>query len=174
MQQELSMWQARWMEYLSQYDYTLNYISGELNTVADALSCYPDWPSPLVDAAASPCPPLSINAIFEVNSDPSFLDDIWKGYDHDPWCIHIVNNFKAGKLDTKFDISIKDGHLFIKNWLVIPRYKCLREQIFHLTHDNLGHFGKDKTYANIHHKFFWPYMRHDLVDRYISSCIECQ
>lgn len=37
-QKDLSKCQARWMEYLSQYEYTITYIPGEENSIADALS----------------------------------------------------------------------------------------------------------------------------------------
>jgi hypothetical protein len=40
-QKDLSRRQARWMEYMSQYDGTIIYLKGEENTVADALSCLP-------------------------------------------------------------------------------------------------------------------------------------
>jgi ribonuclease HI len=40
-QKDLSRRQARWMEFLSQYDYTFHYIAGTLNTAADALSRLP-------------------------------------------------------------------------------------------------------------------------------------
>jgi hypothetical protein len=38
MQKELSKRQARWMEYMSQYDCSIHYINGDNNCVADALS----------------------------------------------------------------------------------------------------------------------------------------
>jgi hypothetical protein len=41
-QKELSKRQARWMEYMSQYDCTIQYINGDDNCVVDALSRLPD------------------------------------------------------------------------------------------------------------------------------------
>jgi hypothetical protein len=40
-QKELSHRQARWMEFMSQFNTKIVYIKGEENTVADALSCLP-------------------------------------------------------------------------------------------------------------------------------------
>ena len=40
-QRDLSRRQARWMEFMSQYDATIHYLPGEQNTVADALSRLP-------------------------------------------------------------------------------------------------------------------------------------
>jgi hypothetical protein len=39
MQKDLSYQQARWMEFISQYDCKIVYIKGDKNMVADALSC---------------------------------------------------------------------------------------------------------------------------------------
>jgi hypothetical protein len=40
-QRELSRRQARWQEFFGQYDFTIQYIKGEDNMVADALSRLP-------------------------------------------------------------------------------------------------------------------------------------
>lgn len=42
-QERLSSRQARWMEYISRFDYEINYIQGELNKVADVLSRYYEY-----------------------------------------------------------------------------------------------------------------------------------
>jgi hypothetical protein len=57
--------------------------------------------------------------------------------------------------------------------LIIPNNKHLRENLFCLAHDNLGHFGMDKSYT-LRNDFYWPNMRCDLVNAYVPSCIECQ
>jgi len=59
------------MEYLSQYDYTILYINGEANCVADILSWYPEC-----IILKNPPPSLPIISILEINSNDSFLDDI--------------------------------------------------------------------------------------------------
>jgi hypothetical protein len=41
-QKDLSHRQARWQEFLAQYDYQIVYIPGKANCVADALSCLPN------------------------------------------------------------------------------------------------------------------------------------
>jgi len=168
-QKDLSMRQMRWMEYLSQYEYSIHYINGEMNCIADALSRYPE-----MIARNNPPPALPIASIFEVNSDPSFLDDICTGYVHDVWCSQLIGDVKNKKLDFKLDVSLCNGLLFTGNRLIIPRFKGLQEQIFRLAHDNLRHFGGDKMYENLRHEFYWPHMRHDLIQGYIPSCSECQ
>lgn len=56
---------------------------------------------------------------------------------------------------------------------MVPACK-VREYIFQMAHDNLGHFGFAKTYELIRHSYFWPHMRKDLEEGYIPGCIECQ
>jgi hypothetical protein len=75
-QKELSKRQARWMEYMSQYDCSIKYINRDDNCMADALSCLPDT----VDDTSP------IASVFEIRSDPSFVQDIKDGYHADPWC----------------------------------------------------------------------------------------
>jgi hypothetical protein len=41
-QKDLSRRQARWSEFLSQYDFDIQCVKGEDNTVADGMSRYPD------------------------------------------------------------------------------------------------------------------------------------
>jgi hypothetical protein len=50
-QRELSRRQARWMEFLSQYDGKIVYVKGDDNCVADALSCIP--PHNLLSSSSS-------------------------------------------------------------------------------------------------------------------------
>jgi hypothetical protein len=67
-----------------------------------------------------------------------------------------------------------DNLWFLDQRLVIPNHGGIREDIFRLAHDTLGHFGFRKTYDSIRRSYFWPNMRKDLEDGYIPSCIECQ
>ena len=130
------------MEYLSQYEYTITYITGEKNMVADALSCLPDS----IDEEA---PLLSAAAVFEVRSDPKLIGRITKGYRVDPWCRGILDDLNRRVLDKKLNITLKHGLLFIGSHLIIPKYKHLQEHLFQLAHNNLGHFGTEKSYANL-------------------------
>jgi len=46
----------------------------------------------------------------------------------------------------------------------------LRETLFSLAHDALGHFGFDKTYGSLQEAYYWPNMRWDLEQGYMPSC----
>jgi len=67
-----------------------------------------------------------------------------------------------------------DGLLYVGSQLVIPRVGTLREDIFCLTHDTLGHFGFEKSYASLWDSYYWPNMQTDLQQAYIPTCMGCQ
>src|ERR1700678_3863145 len=71
------------------------------------------------------------------------------------------------------DLTIKDGLWFLADCLIIPAECGMREHIFRLAHDTLGHFGFHKTYKTIRNSYFWPNMRKDLESGYIPSWVEC-
>ena len=62
-----------------------------------------------------------------------------------------------------------------KQLLCIPRVKDLTLHRISEVNDTPlgGHFGRDKTLANIAKNFFWPGMTKDVED-YVRSCESCQ
>jgi hypothetical protein len=130
-QKDLSQRQARWMEYLSQFDMTIHYIRGEDNTVADALSHLPvDTPDVHSDDVYVGDSPLrwecwlgqqnSCSAILTISADEFFLRDVREGYKHDEFCKQL----------SAVDISIpgiclENDLWYLGDRLVIPRYGTL-------------------------------------------------
>lgn len=64
--------------------------------------------------------------------------------------------------------------LYVGERLVIPRVPEVRELLFQLAHDSLGHFGGDKSYLALWDSFYWPLMKKDLENAYIPGCVQCQ
>ena len=50
----------------------------------------------------------------------------------------------------------------------------MREHLFQLAHDNLGHFSTEKSYTNLWDDYYWPNIRCDLTKEYVPGCINCQ
>jgi RNase H-like domain found in reverse transcriptase/Reverse transcriptase (RNA-dependent DNA polymerase) len=81
-QPDLSRRQARWSEFLSQYDFTIEYVPGPDNTVADALSHLPsDLPEPIItpdpandDISDLLTHALLVSPILSIAADTSFLN----------------------------------------------------------------------------------------------------
>lgn len=138
-QKDLSLHQAQWMEYLSQYKHMISYIKGKDNCIADILSWLPDFP----------LDPTPIASTFTIKNNPSSFKKIQKGYTHNSWCSSILDDIKWNMIDSKLDIKLHNGLLFVSSQLIISKYLNLHEQLFHLVHDHLGHFGGEKTYASL-------------------------
>jgi hypothetical protein len=168
------------MEHLSQFDMTIHYIRGEDNTVADALSrlpCDPHEEEPEdVDIADSPVHwdnwlkvNTSCNTILSISANESFLRDVRLGYANDDFCqkLSVADESIPG-------IRFENGLWYISDRLVIPRFGTLREDLFCLAHDSLGHFGADKSYASIRDCYYWPNMCRDLEKAYVPACADCQ
>jgi hypothetical protein len=166
-QRDLSWQQARWMEFLSQYDATIHYLPGERNTVADALSRLPDPEVNIVASIFAKAQRRTIRSRFEL--EDAILDEIKLGYDTDPF-VEKLSSAAAGMPN----IKLENGFWFVDNRLVVPHGRHVRETLFRIAHDKLGHFGAAKTYDVLRESFYWPNMRRDLEQAYIPSCSECQ
>jgi hypothetical protein len=200
-QKDLSRRQARWMEFLSQYEYSIVYLKGEDNSVADALSrtefeessevvdnarketsiasiLLPRTASPFLSAQclartriklASDAPPIA--SVLKIVSDASILRTIKEGYTSDPWCAKLDS---ASKGMPGLEYRLPEGLWYVADRLIIPRIGDIRQTLFHLAHDTLGHFGFDKCYKSLRDCYYWPNMRRDLEEAYIPACPDCQ
>jgi hypothetical protein len=117
---------------------------------------------------------IPIASIFKIKSNPQLVEDIKKGYGEDPWCTALDKDLTLGFTDRKLNILSHNGLIFIGERLIILKYKDLCENLFRLAHDDLGHFGANKTYGNLREAFYWPNMQRDLINTYVPSCIDCQ
>ena len=163
-QRDLSKRQARWQEFLADYDFLIEYIKGGRNTVADALSRMPE------EGGEGPVDePETVAAVLRVSTDPKISADIRCGYQTDAFCQKILRNM------TSFpNIKVEDGLIYIGSRLVIPRTGTIREDLFRMAHDSLGHFGTEKSYASLRSAYYWPRMRTELEGAYIPGCDACQ
>jgi hypothetical protein len=104
-----------------------------------------------------------VGAVLTIATDQTVLDAIKCGYQSDEYCLKIANSGMPG---TKH----ANGLWYIGDCLLIPCIGDIHENLFHLAHDSLGHFGADKSYAVLCDTFYWPNMRHNLI----PSCQDCQ
>jgi hypothetical protein len=202
-QKDLSRRQARWMEFMSQFDAKIVYVKGEQNTAADGLSRIPVTDSEeratrlAEDLCGTLCgavlpktvwkavncgtlaaataltartdEPKPINAVLNVSLDNDLLIKIRNGYSEDPWCRKLTSASTGSSMITE-----KSGLWFLGERLVVPRVPEIREALFRLAHDALGHFGAEKSYASLRHSYYWPNMRTDIEQGYVPSCVDCQ
>jgi hypothetical protein len=145
-QRDLSRRQARWQEFLAEYDFEVVYVKGGDNTVADALSRMPE--------EGGEETPKTAAAVLTVSSDPKISEAIRSGYKTDAFCLKILENIESFPA-----IKIIDGLIYIGSRLVVPRVGTIQEDLFRAAHDSLGHFGFDKSYATLRSTYYWPKMR---------------
>jgi hypothetical protein len=177
-QKDMSRRQMRWSMYLADFDYDITYIRGEDNTAADALSRMPDAPpNPMLAACAlaytrSPSTTRAVAAAtLEITADESLLRDIIAGYENDDFAKQLKKDIKAGSIKGARD---ENNLLYVGRRLLIPNVPQIRELLYNLAHDTLGHFGFDKSYEALRDSYYWPNMRRDLDLAYIPSCSPCQ
>ncbi len=211
-QKHLSRRQARWQEFLGQYDFKIQYLKGSENSVADALSrlppdsAVPDSGPPLPFPVAAmrllrrasrslvslrppiiPATPVAPVRALSAASDPAWLIRIRNGYADDRWCRRLLKTLApeskdplaallAGDINgiSSCGITARESLLFVGDRLCIPRVPDLRESLYRLAHDSMGHFGTDKSYALLRDSYYWPHMRRDLEKLYVPSCEKCQ
>jgi hypothetical protein len=175
-QKHLSRRQARWQEFMSQFEIKIVYIKGEDNTVADALSRLPDDEmDPITDADDELLPNYEAwhastsASILNISADAKFLNDIRLGYATDPFCQKMI-----GSKASFPSLTNVNDLWYVGDRLLVPKVTDVRESLFRLAHDSLGHFGAEKSYAALRDSYYWPGMRRDLERAYVPACIDCQ
>lgn len=155
---------ARWWLQLQEYDFTVQYRPGNRMKHVDALSRNPssseeppeetvfriqqaDWvlSAQLTDA--------KIEDIRKVLSKPPQTD-----YERGVYKNYALRNGRVYRITAK---GIQ--------W-VVPR--GMRQHVVRAAHDEMGHFGIEKTLYRLCEHYWFPKMR-DYVQRYISCCISC-
>ena len=163
---QLSKREARWIEFLADYDFTVQHRDGRSN-MADPLSRRPD---------------LQLNGIeFSFDVDPGLAESFTKGYETDPELAPIIKRLKTSNKDAihdryRWSESAKRLYLNDSNAsrLCVPRGP-LRLQLLKENHDcpAAGHTGRDRTYLKLARYFYWPGMS-KTVKKFVKTCDRCQ
>ncbi|KAL4020675.1 hypothetical protein IC575_019456 [Cucumis melo] len=154
-QKKLTPKQARWQDFLAEFDFKLEYKPGRANVVADALSRK-----------------AKLNIITSMPTS-NFLERIKEGMQHDELAKNLLKLAKKGKTRRFWE---NDGTLLtIGNRLFVPRWGALRKDVLRECHDSLwaGHPGMNRTLALVHDKYYWPRMQDD-IESYVKTCLVCQ
>jgi len=95
----------------------------------------------------------SICTTLEITADKTFLQSVRQGYADDAWCKMLSATSVSWP-----ELQFHDRLWYIGERLIIPRTGKLRETLFILAHNVLGHFGFDKTYGSLRNAYYWPNM----------------
>ncbi|GBG59672.1 hypothetical protein CBR_g49937 [Chara braunii] len=152
----------RWIEVIDQYDFKLDYVKGEYNKVADALSRRADYLGAL---------------IYEFGLSDNVTRSLGEAYKEDPITMNIINKLRAKDEATTDEFVMVDGLLFLEKAglkrLVVPSREDLRSLFLGECHAAMGHFDYKKTSANLVQRFWWPNMLDD-VKKYVETFQVCQ
>ncbi|GBG92142.1 hypothetical protein CBR_g54443 [Chara braunii] len=151
-----------WIEVIEQYDFEPQYIKGEYNKVADALSRRPDFLGALITEfwLADDVTQFSVEA-----------------YREDPFMSEIIRRLEVKDKATSQEFELINGLLFLEKAgnkrLYAPHRESLRSLFLDECHDATGHFGTRKIATNLLQRFWWPTMMRD-AKLYMEICQVCQ
>ncbi|GBG60693.1 hypothetical protein CBR_g12429 [Chara braunii] len=148
---------TRWAAEIDQYDFELKPVKGKYNVVADALSRRSDYFGAIVHC-------------LDIGSD--LQEKVRQAYAHDPIYSDLLKRVKEAPR-TEPDYRTTRVLLFEKtnvvDCLCIPNSEEIHSLILEECHDTEGHFGWQKTLANLMHAYTWSRMKNDCIE-YVHSC----
>lgn len=155
-QKKLTPKQARWQEFLGEFDFDWVHRPGRHNDVADALS------RKMVEEYVA--------ALTLVETD--FMSRIHDVAQTDSTYLKLEEQVKNGETRKYW---LEDGILFARGHRAYVLSGALRHELMKETHDPLwaGHPGGDRMLALLSRHYIWPKMEED-VDAYVRTCLVCQ
>jgi len=186
-QKNLSQKQARWLEFLAEFDSLIKYIEGKYNWVADMLSRLrrqdgPPSPEEEAELEAALLQVCQLLVVSTVSTDAPGLLEVKECLSTDA----LAQEMKA-KLE-KGEVAKHQGSTFVfeneywyrlngdRRQLYVPVAATkMREKLLEEYHDTpfAGHLGRDKTVAALLEKFWWPTLYSD-VEEFVKRCHDCQ
>lgn len=156
-QKKLSPRQARWQEYLEEYDFEWKHKPGRHNQVADALS--------------RKAVQEYVTAIAVIESD--LTDKIRENAKTDAEYQRLIKQVEDGTVRRYW---LEDNLLHAKgDRLYVPVIGGLRQTLLRETHDAqwAGHPGRQRMLALLARAYYWPKMEDD-IEAYVKTCLVCQ
>lgn len=152
---------ARWWSTIQEFDFQIIYKPGTGMAHVDALSRNP-ISSEILELQVRRIDTDWVATVQQNDPELQRIIAILNDKENDN-VIEIKNNFvvKKGLLYRKTDIGDR--------W-VVP--KGVRWQILKSNHDEIGHFGLDKTLEIIKNNYWFAKMR-QFTKKYVQSCLEC-
>ncbi|RVW64334.1 Transposon Ty3-G Gag-Pol polyprotein [Vitis vinifera] len=153
-QKKLSPKQARWQDFLAEFDYTLEYKLGNANHVVDALRRKAELASMMSQPQGD------------------IIDHLREGLQHDPVAKSLIALAHEGK--TK-QFWVEDDLLYTKGRLLyVPKWGNIRRNLIKECHDTkwVGHPGQQRTRALLESAYYWPQIWNE-VEAYVRTCLVC-
>src|SRR5258708_8255789 len=189
---KLSWRQARWAEFLVQFNMKVHFRPGRLGSKVDALTCRWDIYMEGDDAEAvatnihpvftsdqlAEVPVLACAGSMEDPMPSNTLDQdvhttsITAAYMVDDHALKLWEQIRSTNQPDRW--MEREGRLLFHERLYVPNKGtlCLHTICDHHDHPTVGHFGETKTTELICHKYHWPGLRRMVKDN-MKSCISC-
>jgi len=182
--QKLNRRQARWVLYLSRFNFTLKHVPGTKMGKADSLSRKPDWEVGVEkdneDETMIKPEWLEVRKIEVVEiivDGVDLLEEVRKSKVKDDKVVKAVEEMKRTGVKILRDEEWRevDGIMYKEGKVYVPKDKKLRTEIIRLHHDTPigGHRGQWKTVELVTRNFWWPGITKE-VKRYVEGCNTCQ
>ncbi|GBG64739.1 hypothetical protein CBR_g46696 [Chara braunii] len=150
---------TRWAAEIDLYDFELKPVKGEYNVVVDALSRRSNYFGAIVH-------------YLDIGRD--LQEKVKQAYAQDPIYSDLLKRVREAP---ESDYRTIEGLLFKKtnvfDRLCVPNSEEIRSLILGECHDTEGHFGWQKTLANLMRAYTWPGMKNDCIES-VRSCKVCQ
>lgn len=156
-QKKLSPKQARWQQFLAEYDFMWVHRLGRQNQVADALN------RKEVEAYVA--------ALTTATTD--FVDKLKQQANEDPSYCRLREKIKQGLVRRYW---VEEDLIYARGGrMYVPGEGNLQRILLRETHDSqwAGHPGVDRMVALLERSYFWPNMEDD-VRLYVKTCLVCQ
>lgn len=177
-QDQMSNRQARWSEFLQQYNFTIEYKPGPTNEVADALSRRHDHETTEQTRKQTTLVPLqqmsTSNLNTSVTNNDNILTKIKLAYEADPECNQILLDHSNNDNTSTWKVH-DNGMIKRNNIYLVPNDETIRTYLISSHHDDnmSSHRGVTKTIDLVSRTFYWKHMNKDIKE-YVSTCISCQ
>src|SRR6202043_428637 len=191
----LTRHQARWSEFLSQFNFVIRFHPGQLGMKPNVLTrCWDIYPKE-GDSDYAHVNPQNLRPMFTggqlisslrasslykpalcasfVIDDDQLRRDIRSGILLDPVIAPILEDLRSNSADPKWSMD-DDGLLRERGKIYVPDVNDLRLRVLRARHDHLlaGHFGQMKTTALVFRDYTWPKLR-GFVSDFCKSCTSC-
>ena len=185
-QRDLNLRQRRWVEYMEDYVFNLEYHPGKANVVADALSrknysvvaslALEDWKRTVTigDFDLQLCDDGYRAYVCNLVATPSLVQQVKQSQWQDEEFRRIWNQLQNGERIDGWKVG-QDGFLQFKEKLVVPKDPYLRENVLSEAHRSKlsVHPGSTKMYKDLKRQYWWRGMKRD-VAQFVSKCMVCQ
>ena len=181
--QKLNQRQARWLLYLSRFDFTLKHVAGKSMGRVDSLSRRVDWVEGVEKDNENQVMLkeewLEVRAMEQLIEGPEeeIVKKIKEARDKDEEVIKVVEEMKKAGVKTLKDEEwqIEEGLVLKEGRVYVLKGEELRVEIIWLYHDMpiAGHRRQWKTVELVTRNYWWPGVTKE-VKRYVEGCDQCQ